>query len=236
MPDDRSNQTDYLYRLGGVFLMPPPLATVRTGRLGRGRGVLDDAQPAVPGRDSRQRAPQGAGRDHALGCMRLTPIAEHSCALGLLGQAGGQGPSPARAYSPAFSWSAAARPLTWRPRLPWRRLVVLLSTRQEPVCHCRTGLGCRKPVCTLGSPVAAGQRTAMLDGFHVRAAVVGAQPAQRDHVHSDDHQSPERVRRDEEHLIDGSARAPLPRSSEPAGYPRSARRPCFNAPRRRVCT
>ena len=42
-----------------------------------------------------------------------------------------------------------------------------------------------------------------LDGGDVLAAAVGAQPVQRDHVHGDDGQRPERVGGDEEHLVDG---------------------------------
>src|SRR5215472_17311528 len=38
-------------------------------------------------------------------------------------------------------------------------------------------------------------------GFQVGAAAVGTQPVQGDHVHRDDHQRPERVGRDEEHLV-----------------------------------
>src|SRR5450755_4019841 len=41
------------------------------------------------------------------------------------------------------------------------------------------------------SPVTAGPRTTVLDGFQVRAAGVGAQLVQRDHVHGDDGQRPE---------------------------------------------
>jgi hypothetical protein len=40
---------------------------------------------------------------------------------------------------------------------------------------------------------------AVLDGFQVLAAAIGAQPVQRHHLHGDDGQRPERVGRDKEH-------------------------------------
>src|SRR5271165_2659239 len=47
-------------------------------------------------------------------------------------------------------------------------------------------------------PVTTGPGTAMLEGFQVLAAAVGAQPVQRDYVHGDDGQYPAGVGRDEE--------------------------------------
>ena len=58
-------------------------------------------------------------------------------------------------------------------------------------------------------------RPVALGGFQVGAAAVGAQPVQRDDVHRDDHQGPERVRGDEEHLVDGAE--PQHHHAEPAG-------------------
>src|SRR5690348_1973474 len=43
---------------------------------------------------------------------------------------------------------------------------------------------------------------AVLGGFQVGAAAVGAQPVQPGHVYCDDRQGPERVGGDEEHLVD----------------------------------
>ena len=57
--------------------------------------------------------------------------------------------------------------------------------------------------------------TALLGGFEVPTAAVGAQPVQGDHVHGDDGQGPERVGGDEEHLVDGVE--PDHHHGEPAG-------------------
>jgi len=57
-----------------------------------------------------------------------------------------------------------------------------------------------------GPPVAPAPGSAywvrVLSG-QVLAAAVGAQPIQRDHIHGDDRQGPQRVGGDEEHLVNG---------------------------------
>jgi hypothetical protein len=52
-------------------------------------------------------------------------------------------------------------------------------------------------------PSAVHSRTTSGGGFDVLTAAVGAEPPQRDDVGRDDHQGPERIGRDEEHLGDG---------------------------------